>query len=46
MVAVKATRRYTTPVIAIPPKSARGKERLGFSVSSATLTESSKPTRA
>ncbi len=46
IVAVNVTKRYTTPTSAIPPKSARGKVRLGLSVSTTTLTESSKPIRA
>jgi hypothetical protein len=43
---VKATARYTTPVIASPPKSARPKSLRGSWHSSARLTESSKPSSA
>ena len=41
--AVSVTSRYSTPAIASPVKSARGNVREGRFVSSATLTESSKP---
>jgi hypothetical protein len=44
--AVKVTRKYTMPAVSSAANSARGKTRLGFLVSSATLTESSKPIRA
>jgi len=38
-------RRYTTPAVSIAPNSARGYTRLTSRTSSATLAETSKPTK-